>query len=185
VTRRLFVIGRGTTAERIAELGGGLGYDELSVREDAPGELLETLGADDHLLVAAEDTARARAILTDIARARALPGYVGYAAPHREGWKALVALAAKEVPKERIDRIAAPAGVDIGAETPEEVAIAVAAELVALRRGRALPSAGLEVGAPARRQPIAEARPRRLIGGFGRPAPSGAGDPDDGKGGRN
>ena len=34
-----------------------------------------------------------------------------------------------------LDRIHAPVGLDVGAETPEEIAISVAAELVMLRRG--------------------------------------------------
>jgi xanthine dehydrogenase accessory factor len=37
--------------------------------------------------------------------------------------------------RDLIDRIHAPVGLDVGAETPEEIAIAVAAELVMLRRG--------------------------------------------------
>jgi xanthine dehydrogenase accessory factor len=39
------------------------------------------------------------------------------------------------VPAERLASIHAPIGVDIGAETPEEIAVAIAAELVAVRRG--------------------------------------------------
>jgi xanthine/CO dehydrogenase XdhC/CoxF family maturation factor len=167
--RRLIVIGRGATAERIAELGGLLGYDELSVIEDLPDPLLDSLGPDDHLVVAEEDAAAAREHLWRAAGAASVPGYLGYAAPRREGWKALVGLAAKNLPKARIDTISAPAGVDVGAETPEEVAISVAAELVALRRGRALPSAGLELASP--RRAAVEARPRRLVGGFARSLP--------------
>lgn len=41
------------------------------------------------------------------------------------------------VPEERIAALRAPAGLDIGAETPEEVAISILAELVEVRRGRA------------------------------------------------
>jgi xanthine dehydrogenase accessory factor len=44
-------------------------------------------------------------------------------------------LAAKDVPAERIAHVRCPVGLDIGAQTPEEIAIAVCAELVATRRG--------------------------------------------------
>ena len=33
------------------------------------------------------------------------------------------------------DRVHAPIGLDIGAETPEELAVAITAELIAVRRG--------------------------------------------------
>jgi xanthine dehydrogenase accessory factor len=39
------------------------------------------------------------------------------------------------IDRELLDRIHAPVGLDVGAETPEEIAISVAAELVMLRRG--------------------------------------------------
>ena len=41
------------------------------------------------------------------------------------------------VAEERIAALRAPAGLDIGAETPEEVALSILAELVQVRRGRA------------------------------------------------
>lgn len=42
-----------------------------------------------------------------------------------------------EVPEDRIAALRAPAGLDIGAETPEEIAVSILAELVQVRRGRA------------------------------------------------
>jgi xanthine dehydrogenase accessory factor len=171
--RRLIVLGRGVTAERVAALCGPL-YDEVRLAADV-GEA----GAGDHVVIAEDEVEAGRALLLEAARTDVVPAYLGYAAPHREGWKALVGLAARGVPKERIDAISAPAGVDVGAETPDEVAIALAAELVALRRGRPRPSAGLEV-TPGRKRRGAEAQPRRLIGGFARPLPD-----DDDSGERN
>jgi xanthine dehydrogenase accessory factor len=173
--RRLIVIGRGVTAERVAALAGQLGYDELRLADG-----VEDLAADDHVVVAEDDAEHGRGRLYEVATGAVMPAYLGLAAPHREGWKALVWLAARDVPKARIDAISAPAGVDVGAETPDEVAIAVAAELVAIRRGRPRPSAGLEL-AGGRRGRGAEARPRRLIGSFGRPIAS----DDEDSGGRN
>ena len=41
------------------------------------------------------------------------------------------------VPEERVAALRAPAGMDLGAETPEEVAVSILAELVQVRRGRA------------------------------------------------
>jgi len=41
------------------------------------------------------------------------------------------------IPEERIAALRAPAGLDLGAETPEEIALSILAELVQVRRGRA------------------------------------------------
>jgi xanthine dehydrogenase accessory factor len=46
-----------------------------------------------------------------------------------------VQLIEEGVAKEQISDIHAPVGLDIRAETPEEIAVAVAAELVKVRRG--------------------------------------------------
>jgi xanthine dehydrogenase accessory factor len=173
MARRLFIVGRGATAERLAELGGHLGYDELRLTAELP----DGVTSEDHVVIAEEETSLARQHLV-AAASGVLPAYLGYAAPHREGWKALVRLAASELGKDRIDAVCAPAGVDVGAETPEEVAIAVAAELVALRRGRNLPSAGLAI-TPRRPKPLVEPRPRRLIGAFAGPAPDEPSERDD------
>ena len=170
---RLILIGRGSTAERLAELAARLGYSEIRLIDAVPDDLAE----DDHLVVAEDEPDAGRRHLMRAAKGTLMPAYLGYAAPHPEGWKALVALAAAGVPKARLDAISAPAGVDVGAESPDEVAIAVAAELVAILRGRPRPSAGLAVSAP--RTPASEPRPRRLLGALGR---SPKREPGDGEG---
>ncbi len=45
------------------------------------------------------------------------------------------ALANEGVAAERLERLRSPMGLDIGADTPEEIAIAVVAEMIAVRRG--------------------------------------------------
>ena len=129
---RLIVVGTGATAEQLTELGSQLGYGEVRLCDAVPAEL----DSSDHLIIAEENTEFARVMLAGTAKRELLPAYVGYAAPHAEGIKALVGLVAQRIPKHRLDAISAPAGVDIGAETPTEVAIAVAAELVSVLRGR-------------------------------------------------
>ena len=129
---RLIVVGTGSTAEQLTELGSQLGYGEVRLCDEVPLELEHT----DHLIIAEEDTDIARELLMGMAKRERLPAYVGYAAPHPEGIKALVGLCAERIPKSRLDAISAPAGVDVVAETPTEVAIAVAAELISVLRGR-------------------------------------------------
>ncbi len=63
------------------------------------------------------------------------PRYIGMVGSRRRVRAAYRALLAAGVAKERLSSIHAPIGVDIGAETPEEIAVSIAAELVAVRRG--------------------------------------------------
>jgi len=46
------------------------------------------------------------------------------------------ALTALGVPAEALGRVRVPVGLDIGAETPEEIAVSVVAELIAWRRSK-------------------------------------------------
>jgi xanthine dehydrogenase accessory factor len=60
-------------------------------------------------------------------------------------------LRAAGVSAEALRRLRAPVGLDLGAETPEEIALSVCAELVALRRGKVGPVALLADRADAER----------------------------------
>jgi xanthine dehydrogenase accessory factor len=69
--------------------------------------------------------------------------YVGLVASGRRGAGVLDELRASGVPDEQLDRVRTPAGLDIGAVTHEEIALAILAELVQLRRTRGVvPSIG-------------------------------------------
>jgi xanthine dehydrogenase accessory factor len=63
------------------------------------------------------------------------PRYIGMVGSRRRVRAAFSALLAEGVAGERVRSVHAPIGVEIGAETPEEIAVAIAAELVAVRRG--------------------------------------------------
>jgi xanthine dehydrogenase accessory factor len=64
-----------------------------------------------------------------------LPNYIGMIGSRRRVRATYVQLLDEGIPRALLGRINAPVGLDIGAETPEEIAIAVAAELVKLIRG--------------------------------------------------
>jgi xanthine dehydrogenase accessory factor len=60
--------------------------------------------------------------------------YVGLVASRRRGAGVLGELKGDGVAQELLDRIDTPAGFDIGARTPEEIALAILARIVQVRR---------------------------------------------------
>lgn len=63
--------------------------------------------------------------------------YVGLVASPTRSAAVRAWLLDEGVPPERVALLRAPCGMDVGATTPEEVAVSILAELVAVRRGRA------------------------------------------------
>jgi xanthine dehydrogenase accessory factor len=63
------------------------------------------------------------------------PRFIGLVGSRRHTGHHLEALRAKGVAEEVIERIQSPVGLDIGARTPEEIALSILAGLVAVRRG--------------------------------------------------
>ena len=66
------------------------------------------------------------------------PAYLGLVASRRRGEAVLGYLAERGVSKDQLDRVHAPAGLDLGKTTHEEMAVAILAELVQLRASGAL-----------------------------------------------
>jgi xanthine dehydrogenase accessory factor len=123
---RVHVVGDTPIALALGELGRGLGYD---VAPHAGGDLM--LGADDVAVVVAshgreEERALAAALEAGIP-------YVGLVASRTRGESVVAAL---DVRDEDRARVRTPAGLDIGARTPEEIALAILAEIVATRRAQ-------------------------------------------------
>jgi len=69
------------------------------------------------------------------AAAAANPDYIGMIGSKRRTNIVLDKLREEGVPEDRLQRVHAPIGLDIGAVSPEEVALAILAEIVSERRG--------------------------------------------------
>ncbi len=63
------------------------------------------------------------------------PRYIGMIGSKRKVLSVYKALEDAGVPPEKFQHVHAPVGLDIGALTPEEIAISITAELIAIRRG--------------------------------------------------
>jgi xanthine dehydrogenase accessory factor len=70
------------------------------------------------------------------------PRYIGMIGSRRRVRAAFSALLEAGYARETLAQVRAPIGIEIGAETPEEIAISIAAELIAVRRGRAIETIG-------------------------------------------
>ena len=64
--------------------------------------------------------------------------YVAFVGSRKKAEALKAMLAERGIAPERLARLKAPAGLDLGAITPEEIAVSIIAEIVAARRGRQL-----------------------------------------------
>jgi xanthine dehydrogenase accessory factor len=144
------VVGSSPIALALAELSDRLGFVvELNAAEDSDPS------ADDAAVVVASHGHDEEPVLT-AALQRAVP-YVGLVASRVRGDAMRESL---ELPAELRQRLRTPAGLDIGAETPEEIALAILAEIVALRRTGEAVAGGPPVAAPGSEDPAdVEIRP--------------------------
>jgi xanthine dehydrogenase accessory factor len=62
--------------------------------------------------------------------------YIAFVGSRRKGEVLKAKLAERGIAPERLAKLKAPAGLDLGAITPDEIAISILAEIVALRRGK-------------------------------------------------
>jgi xanthine dehydrogenase accessory factor len=143
----LLIVGHGRIAETLATLGSIMGFSvtvddpiadrtsfpeadriitsDLDLSEAAIGPhtfvVIATQHKGDHISLqkALEGNAAYIALITSRHRARLVLDYVALAG----------------VPREALDKVWAPAGLDLGARVPEEIALSIMSQIVALRRG--------------------------------------------------
>ena len=88
------------------------------------------------------------------------PGYLGVVASRARAAEIRQALAARGASEAALARIKSPAGLDLGARTPEEIALSILAEIVQVRRAaEAAEGAATAAGAGADVAPAGAAAP--------------------------
>ena len=153
--QELVVVGAGHIAQPLAHLGGLLGFQvtviddrpefatqerfpsaEKVIRADFSDPFHETpLHPRSHVLLVTRGHKYDYACLIRALQMDPPPAYIGMIGSRRRVRATYVQLLEEGIPYELLDRIHAPVGLDVGAETPEEIAVAVAAELIMVRRG--------------------------------------------------
>ena len=156
---RLLLFGSSPAVRVLARIGHAMGYRVDVVDPDAEetdfpdARVLRSIAPDAvprgaHVLVATMGDRDIEAIETVLPRS---PAYVGVIASSKRFAQLREALLARGVSREALERISAPAGLDIGARAPEEIALSIMAQIVERRRraGQAQPAQS----APAREEP--------------------------------
>jgi len=150
---RMYVFGAIDFASAVARAGKFMGYRVIvcdaravfATRERFPSaDEIVVAWPDEFLKTAEVDGRSVIAVLTHdpkfdvpvLKEALETPaGYIGAMGSRRTHDNRTARLKEEGVTEEQLARISSPIGLDIGARTPEETAIAIAAEIVALRTG--------------------------------------------------
>jgi xanthine dehydrogenase accessory factor len=157
----LIIVGAGHIAQPLYEIGHMLGFRTVviddrwafanrerfphatDVRVGAFEETLNSLDINEHSYVVVVtrghvwDEASVKAVL------RRNPAYIGMIGSKRRAKTTLERLKEEGYRPEELSRIHTPLGLDIAAETPAEIAVAIAAELIRVRRGGSLETLSL------------------------------------------
>jgi xanthine dehydrogenase accessory factor len=132
----LVVVGRSPMAHTLVEIARDLGW-----RADLiDGADFSTSDADERsMVVVATQGHHDEAVVERAVAAR--PVYLGLVGSAKRGAAVVGYLADRGVPRDALDRVKVPAGLDLGSTTHQEIAVAIIAELVQLRAAGAVDSA--------------------------------------------
>ncbi len=124
----LVIVGSSPMARTLAQLARALDWATDLV--SPPDFTAEHAGERSMVIVATQGHGDEDMIERAVA---ARPAYLGLVASRKRGEAVLGYLADRGVPRDQLDRVHAPAGLDLGSTTHEEMAVAILAELVKLR----------------------------------------------------
>jgi len=125
--QRVLVVGETPIAAALLRVGAQLGFSVVAV----DGDRLEPRPGDLAVVVAAHGRDELHTLRRGL---EAQVPYVGLVASPRRGTGVLAELRGDGVPDELLARIDVPAGLDIGARSPGEIAVSILAKIVTVRR---------------------------------------------------
>lgn len=166
---RLIIVGTLPVARALARLGAVMGYRVTAVDPAGEGATVESgmvegaeetlagleaaagaIGAATAVVVAGHDDDDAAAAELALG-ARPAPVYVGLVASRKRAGSIRQHLRRRGVGEDDLARLRSPAGLDLGARRPEEIALSILAEIVQVLRSA--PPAAVEVPAAAVEEP--------------------------------
>lgn len=143
-TPHVVVVGRSPMAHTLTDLAAALGW-RADLRDAAEFSAAD-VGAASMVVIATQGHGDEDAIEAALGAA---PAFVGLVASRKRGEAVLGYLADRGLPADQLDRVKVPVGLDLGATSHREIAVAILAELVQLRASGALSAAAQAAVPPA------------------------------------
>jgi xanthine dehydrogenase accessory factor len=140
----LVVVGRSPMAHALADLAQVIGW--RVVLRDWPDFGDADVDERSIVVVATQGHGDEEAVERAV---RARPSYLGLVASRKRGEAVLGYLSERGLPREQLDRVRVPAGLDLGKTSHVEIAVAILAELVRLRAAGEIGAPGPVAAAPA------------------------------------
>ncbi|MEM1549902.1 MAG: XdhC family protein [Candidatus Methanomethylicia archaeon] len=151
---RLIIIGSGNIAKPLAEIANIVGFDVIIVDDNMETATknrfpmvskiivnqltkgIEELDikSEDFIAIVHGDVEKEYEVLKKILKTKVR--YLGLLGSKRKSSEIKRRLIEEGYNKEDVEKIHSPIGLDIGAETPEEIAVSITAELIAVLRGK-------------------------------------------------
>ena len=151
----VYIFGAGHVSQKLATLTGFAGFQTVVLddrQEFANRELFATadrivvldsferamegleINEDSYLVLVTRGHMHDKTVLGQALRTRA--GYIGMIGSRKKRDAVYEELSVEGFSRHDFDRVYSPVGLDIGAETPEEIAVSIVAELIRARAGR-------------------------------------------------
>src|SRR5499426_3863022 len=145
----LVLVGHGPVVDALATLGHAADFTVSTLSADTLPAALERLSLTERASIVVATHADADEEVLDRVLTTGA-GYISLVASRRRAAVILETLKARGAQPERLGRLKAPAGLDIGAVTPQEIAVSILAEIIQHRRSPKLAAAEtVPIAAPA------------------------------------